>query len=366
MRVLFYTGDKQWSGGARVTLTAARGLAAREHQVTVACCSDSQLDARARDAGIDTIAINAGASTPGGAWDLRKVLKERFIEAAIVGTERDHLIVASAMRFAERGGVLRRVPSFAGIDVQRVSRMALKMAAAGVVVTTERELRELRADAWPIPPMVAPLGVDAPAYDAVEPMTRDDLGAPRRGLLIVCSYDPSGRHRMATVFRTLALLAPRHASLHAVVIGPGSTEDDLRMHASALGVSPVVTFLGEVDDPVRAFRAADAGWVISNGDAAALAALDFMALRVPVIAERSPLTQHYVADGITGLLLAPGDPSFTASNVAEFLAAGEKRIAMGNAGRTRVMRDFSLATMIDGFEKAVNAAGDRTRWTGAR
>ena len=171
---------------------------------------------------------------------------------------------------------------------------------------------------------------------------------------------------MATVFRTLALLAPRHNNLHAVVIGPGSAEDDVRMHASALGVSPAVSFLGEIDEPIRAFRAADAGWVVSNGDVAAFAALDFMALRVPVIAERSPLTQHYVADGINGLLLAPGDASFTASEVAEFLTTTDKRIAMGNAGRTRVQRDFSLGAMIDGFEKAVNAAGDRTRWTGAR
>lgn len=366
MRVLFYTGDKQWSGSTRVTLTAARGLASRDHQITIACCGDSELDVKARDAGIDTIAINAESSAAGGAWDLRKVLKERFIEAAIVGTERDHLIVASAMRFAERGGVLRRVPSFAGVDVQRVSRMAMRMAAAGVIVTTERELHDLRADAFPIPATVAPLGVDAAAYDTLEPLSREELGAPRRGPLVVCSYDPSGRQRIATVFRTLALLAPRHSSLHAVVIGPGSAEDDVRMHASALGVSPAVTFLGEIDEPIRALRAADAGWIVSTGDAAAFAALDFMALRIPVIAERSPLTQQYVANGITGLLLAPGDPSFTASNVAEFLTTADARIAMGNAGRTRVQRDFSLGAMIDGFEKAVNAAGDRTRWTGAR
>ena len=44
-------------------------------------------------------------------------------------------------------------------------------------------------------------------------------------------------------------------------------------------------------------------------DDAAFACLDFMALRVPVIAERTPLTQHFVAHGITGLLLVAGDPS---------------------------------------------------------
>jgi glycosyltransferase involved in cell wall biosynthesis len=90
-----------------------------------------------------------------------------------------------------------------------------------------------------------------------------------------------------------------------------------------------------------------------------------MALRIPVIAERTPVTQHYVADGITGILLSQGDPSYTASSVTSFLMDEDKRLAMGNAARTRTQRDFSETSMLDGFERAVNAAGDRTKWTTA-
>jgi glycosyltransferase involved in cell wall biosynthesis len=125
----------------------------------------------------------------------------------------------------------------------------------------------------------------------------------------------------------------------------------------------VVRFLGELENERALMRAADVGWVVAGSDAGALACLDYMAFRKPVIAERSPLTQQYVADGITGLLLSPGDPSYTASGVAAFLAGADARAAMGNAGRTRVQRDFSETAMLDGFERAVNAAGDRTKWT---
>jgi glycosyltransferase involved in cell wall biosynthesis len=109
-------------------------------------------------------------------------------------------------------------------------------------------------------------------------------------------------------------------------------------------------------------RAAHAGWVVGGGDDGAFACLDFMALRVPVIAERMPLTQHFVAHSITGLLLVGSDPSLTASMVAGFFSAEEKRIAMGNAGRTRVQREFTETAMIDGFDAAVNEAGDRAKW----
>jgi hypothetical protein len=72
-----------------------------------------------------------------------------------------------------------------------------------------------------------------------------------------------------------------------------------------------------------------------------------------------------VADGISGVLLEPGDASNTASAVAAFLGHDETRTAMGNAARTRVQRDFPETAMIDGFERAGLGASDRTTWAGA-
>jgi glycosyltransferase involved in cell wall biosynthesis len=162
--------------------------------------------------------------------------------------------------------------------------------------------------------------------------------------------------------RTLALLLPRHPDVHLVVLGPGSLDDDLRMHAAALGVSTSVTFLGQRPDELSILRAADAGWVVAGSDDGAFAFLDLMAMKIPVLADRGPLAQHYVADGITGLLLSPGAPSHTAAAAAPFFVHEDWRAAMGNAARTRVQRDFSEADMIDGFEGAAAAAADRTRW----
>lgn len=344
-------------------LAAATGLAARGHQIAVACCVDARLCTLAQQAGLETVAINNAASAAGGVWNLRKVLNERFMEVVVVTTERDQLIVSSAMRLAERGAILRRVPSFDRFELQRGGKLALKMATAGLIVTNERELKAINHAGWPIPASVVPLGVDAMSYDNVQPAARADIGAPNQGLLIACSYNTAGRNRIATVFRTLSLLAPRHPNMHVVVVGPGSLEEDLRMHAAAVAVGPVFTFLGERDDELSVMRAADVGWVAAESDNAAYGCLDFMALHMAVIAERSPLTQHYVADGISGLLLSQGDPSYTASEVAEFLAGADRRLTMGHAARTRVQRDFAETAMIDAFERAVDAAGDRTKWT---
>jgi glycosyltransferase involved in cell wall biosynthesis len=362
MRVLFYVGDKRWSGSARAVLVAARGLAARGHAVSVACCPDSRLDQLARAAELDTVSINGESSTVGGAWDLRKLIQAKFIEVAVVTSERDQLIVSSARLFADRGAVLRRLPCFETLELQRAGRLSLRFAASGIIVTARRELEELPRFGWAFPPIVVPLGVDAASYDAVTPAPRTSMSAPTEGLLVACHYDSSGRHRISSVFRTLALMAPRHRNMHVVVFGPDSRDEELKLHASALGVGSLVSFVGEPEDERTVMRAANAGWIVSGGDSAAFACLDFMSLRTPIIAERTPLTRHFVADGITGTLLPGADTAKTASEVAAFLASPERLTAMGNAGRARVQREFNQTAMIDDFERAVNGAGDRALW----
>ncbi|MBA3671102.1 MAG: glycosyltransferase, partial [Gemmatimonadaceae bacterium] len=180
--------------------------------------------------------------------------------------------------------------------------------------------------------------------------------------LIVCVADRDARARVTTVLRTLALLAERHPELRLALVGPGGDDDDTHMHAAALGVTPLVRFLGERDDMPMVLAAADVGWVAAAGDDGAFACLDFMAARVPVIAERSSLVSHYVPDGIAGVLLPPADPSDTAAAVASFLADEGQRTAMGNAGCARAARDFGEQAMIDGFAGAAGAAGDRSSW----
>jgi glycosyltransferase involved in cell wall biosynthesis len=177
---------------------------------------------------------------------------------------------------------------------------------------------------------------------------------------MVCVADRKAKGRITTALRTVALLAPRHPNLRLALVGSGCDDDDTHMHASALGVTPLVRFLGERDDMAAVVGAAEVGWVAAEGDDGAFGCLDFMAAGVPVIAERSPLLSLYVPDGIAGVLLPPAHPNDTAATVANFLADNNQRVAMGRAGRTRVARDFTEAAMVAAFIAAANAVGART------
>ena len=359
MRALFYYTAPGWSGSARAFAVAARGLAARGEPVTVACCADTAAEQSFAREGVEVVALPPGGSVAGDAWRLRNVLRERFVEVVFLHTEREQLVASSAMRMAERGAIIRRVPAGLIASNGRGTQLSSRLAASRLLFATEADRARTPGASSEF---VAPLGVDVAKVDGIRAAARTSLGVDMDTQLIVCVTGGMARVRAGTALRTLALLAERHPDMRLALVGPGADHEDVHMHAAALGVSPLVHFLGERGDLPIVLAAADVGWVAADGDDAGFACLDFMAARVPVISERAPLVAHYVPDGIAGVLLPPADPSDTAATVASFLAHGDQRDAMGRAGRTRAQRDFGEDAMIEGFATAAEAAGDRASW----
>jgi glycosyltransferase involved in cell wall biosynthesis len=364
MRVLFFLSAREWSGSARAFTDAAAGLAARGVSVTAVCPPESAAEERLSSAGLEVVTLPTDGWWLGVAWRLAQVLRERFIEVTLAQSAREHLIAAMASRLAGRAAVVRRTPAGARLVPDPATRAAMRLAASGFVFTSVGEMQSAPPMRNALEPAIADVGIDAEQYDAVRPATRAmpaaGDGGPSR--LIVCVHDTADRARAATILRTMAMLAPRHPELRLALLGPGSDAEHVRMHAAALRLTGLVSHLGERDDYLAVLRAAAIGWVAADHDGGAYGALDLMALRIPVLAERGSIVHRYVADGITGMLLPAGDTPAGAAAIAALLAHDEQRSKMGDAGRQRAAREFDRTAMIDGFERAVQAARDRTRW----
>ena len=363
MRILFYSQSPEWNGSARAMAAAARGMSERGHNVTVVCPPESQLEQHLEFGSYEVVSLSTILPAPVTALRLRGMLHDRFIQVIVVSTDREQLIAAVAARLAERAAILRRVRFGDTLKLSRGARLALRFAPTGLIFSSEDERhRAPVVSAARFPPAVVPLGVNAQAYDAIRPASRASIGAPGGTRLLVCVYDRTGRARAASVLRVIALLAPRHPELRLALVGAGSDDEDLRMHAAALRITGAVSFLGERDDYLSVLTVADLGWVVADGDNAVFALLDLLASRVPVLAERGTVAELYVPDGIAGILLPRGEANDIAAAVALLLGHDDRRAAMGGAGRARVSRDYSEQKMVDAFEAAATTASDRARW----
>ncbi|HET7566279.1 MAG TPA: glycosyltransferase [Gemmatimonadaceae bacterium] len=364
MRILFYIEAREWTGSARAFLAAARGLEARGHQIVFACDPESAVAEHARSGTCEVVSIRPEASLMGAALRVRAMLARFAIDVVFVPSDREQVIAATGAWLADRAAVVRRLPIGAPFALSRRGRFALRLATTGFAFSSEDDVRAApRLAHARLEPAVLPLGVDVQQYEAVRGAARAVAGVDIDADLIVCIGDAESRVPIGTVLRVVAMLAPRHPRLRLAVLGRGTDTQDLRLHAAALRITRLIRFLGDGSgspgEAMAMLGAADLGWIAAGGDDGAFAALDLLASRVPVLAERGTIARHFVPDGIAGVLLPPADPPSAAAVVARLLALGDERIAMGNAGHARVARDFSEVAMIEAFERAAIAAGSR-------
>ena len=77
-----------------------------------------------------------------------------------------------------------------------------------------------------------------------------------------------------------------------------------------------------------------------------LVLVEAMAAGRPVVASAVGPIPEIVVDGVTGLLVPPGDPAALAEAIIRVLQDPELASAMGRAGRARVERELRVDTMV--------------------
>jgi glycosyltransferase involved in cell wall biosynthesis len=95
----------------------------------------------------------------------------------------------------------------------------------------------------------------------------------------------------------------------------------------------------------------------TTGELLSLVALESMACGTPVIATHCGALPEIVEDGVTGLLVPPGDPSALREKIAFLLDRPDTARMMGAAGRERVLRQFTWDRVAARCLEAYGGAG---------
>jgi hypothetical protein len=73
-----------------------------------------------------------------------------------------------------------------------------------------------------------------------------------------------------------------------------------------------------------------------------ISAIEAMAFGLPVVASRTGGIPEVVEDGVTGILVPPGDSKALGEAVIHLLREPDLRRRLGQAGRQRVLDEFTL------------------------
>jgi glycosyltransferase involved in cell wall biosynthesis len=145
----------------------------------------------------------------------------------------------------------------------------------------------------------------------------------------------------------LAPARERHPDVHLVVLGEGPLRGELNALALRHGVADAVSLSGRVGDVAWWLRRAAVVVHPARWEGFGLALLEAMLSARPVVASAVSSIPEIVVDGETGRLVPPDNPEALAAALLELLDDPAQASAMGAAGRSRALAEFSVTRMAE-------------------
>jgi glycosyltransferase involved in cell wall biosynthesis len=181
-------------------------------------------------------------------------------------------------------------------------------------------------------------GVDPARYPGAP---RDPAGAPV--LLFVGRL--AAIKGLGLLLDAVAALRAHFPALRLVLVGDGPDRARLEARAAAPDLAGAVEFTGyRSQAEVAAYlEACDLFVLPSFAEGVPVVLMEAMAARRPVVATRVAGVAELVADGESGLLVAPGDPAALTAAIGRLLGDPPLRARMGDAGRAQVAAGFDAA-----------------------
>jgi glycosyltransferase involved in cell wall biosynthesis len=148
--------------------------------------------------------------------------------------------------------------------------------------------------------------------------------------------------------------------LRLVLIGEGPLREKALRLLTAADSAQLAWLPGERSDIPEMMHGLDLFVLPSLREGISNTILEAMASGLPVLATAVGGNPELVSAGRTGLLVPPGDVEAMAQGLSAWATRPDSARALGQAGRERVMRRFSLQAMIDGYLTVYRAGSPPT------
>jgi glycosyltransferase involved in cell wall biosynthesis len=199
-----------------------------------------------------------------------------------------------------------------------------------------------------------PNGVDSdrfvPSTPAERQAARATLGLPLETVLVLYVGRLAPEKGVDTLLDAWAMVeaTPDTNGLALVLVGDGPAAEQYRERARA--ELQHTWFLGRLDDVRPALQAADLLVLPSLSEGMSNAVLEAMAAGLPTVATRIDGLTAQIEDGVTGLLVPPGDVDVLRGALLRLSLDPAYRSALGERARRVVERKYRPEIVLEAYE----------------
>ncbi len=345
-----------WGGTELHLLNLSRELQKRGHSVVVACRPDGWVESKAREWKLETVNLSLAKQHD---WKMlpafRREMRERRIDVLHAHWNSDILVPGTAARLE---GVPARILS-RHVPHPFRSRVAGKLFSwllyTRFVTVSESVRRVLIASGVP-PNRVVTIhhGTNIDEFQATSRPPgeiRRELGIRDDELAVNLAGRMTPEKGHADLIDAAGLLQSSGLPLKFVFTGDGPEAAGLKNRIDSAGLTDRFIFTGYRSDMSDVLAAMDIVTVPSTWEEPCSAVVQQgMIMGKPVIGTRVGGTPEMIVEGKTGLLAQASYPADLAEAIRKLAADPKLRSEMGEAGRQRVTREFSLSGMVDKIE----------------
>jgi glycosyltransferase involved in cell wall biosynthesis len=356
LAILHLLSNRWWTGTAEPVLALVQGLLERRQQVVLGVPAGSQVEDRARKAGIPVLGgLELDPRFHPWSWlqDVRTLsafLRRTPIDVLHTHLSHDHWLALSAVRWLSPGTpaplFVRTVHSLRRPRALSLHWLLRHGAAHLITVSTTLQydlIEKLQVSSSRV--TAIPGAVDSqrfhPALSGAHIRRKFGLSSETPLVGIVARIAPSRGH--LTLVEAFAQVHTAIPAARLVIVGKGEFRPQIERQIEVLGLAEAVIFAGyREDDLPEVLAALDVFVLMAPGsEGSCRAVLEAMAVGKPVVSTRVGALQEIVLDGETGLLIEPHTHTALAQSISRLLRAPEQARQMGQRGRQRIEHVFS-------------------------
>jgi glycosyltransferase involved in cell wall biosynthesis len=349
MKILHVETGRHFLGGPQQVIYLIDALNERGVENILVCPPDSGIDSVAREHGMRVQNLFcAGDLDLPFAYRLTQFIRQEKPDVVHCHSRRGADVLGGlAASFADVPAVVsRRVDNtelslVAGLRY-RSFRKVIAISEAIARVLRERGIEDDRLE-------VIRSAVEADAFSATPDCAafRESFGIPDDVFTIAAAGQLIPRKGHRFLLQAMNTLRAVHPRLRLVIFGEGYLNNQLREQASSLGLGDVVQFAGYRDDLDSFIGCFDLFVHPASAEGLGVAVMKASAAGLPIVACNAGGISEVIADGTTGLLVAPDDADALHDAIAKLIGDERLRADLGAAGRERMQKEFSVATMAE-------------------
>ena len=196
--------------------------------------------------------------------------------------------------------------------------------------------------------VVIPNGIAPPApSDLGRNELLAELGLPAGARLVGAINRLWPQKRLKDLIWAADLLKVIRDDVHLLIVGDGPQRDRLERFRRQVKIEDKVHFLGHRNDVPRLLPHFDALWLASEYEGLPNVVMEAMAAGVPVVATDISGNRDLVVPGETGFLVPVGGRAAFARETKRILDDADLARRLGEAGRQRVLTEFTIERMVD-------------------